>query len=239
MPYYGYEQRIRLGGSMTPMVKRIIIATAAVFLFQFISRVNLFPIFGLVPASVWGQLSLWQLISYLFLHGGIFHLFFNMFALWMFGGELERLGGSRKFLFYYLLTGTGAGLTVCLFTPRSAIPTIGASGAIFGILLAYGSLFPNRTIYLYFLIPIKAKYFVIMFGILELLATWSYTGDGISHFAHLGGIAFGLIYIHKNWLWKVLARFLYIFYWWRVRRKFNLVQDEPQRKDTKNNNTIH
>jgi membrane associated rhomboid family serine protease len=240
MSDHEYEQRVILGGRMTPVVQRLIIATAIVFVFQLITHNAHIGIFGLIPVKVWGEIALWQLATYIFFHGGFFHLFFNMFALWMFGSELERLWGSKKFLFYYMLTGVGAGFTVCAFTPKAVIPTIGASGAIFGILLAYGTLFPNRIIYLYFLIPIKAKHFVIIFGVLELLAVWRYSADGISHFAHLGGIAFGLIYIHRKWLWRLLARFLFIFYWWRVKRKFDLVEDEePPNVNPKDNKTVH
>lgn len=239
---YRYEQKVSLGGRMTPIVMRLMIATVAVFIFQIITKNAHIGTFGLIPAKVWGQIALWQLVTYIFLHAGLFHILFNMFALWMFGCELERFWGSKKFLFYYFLTGAGAGFTVILFTPKSTIPTIGASGAIFGILLAYGLTFPNRIIYLYFLIPIKAKHFVLIFGVLELLAIWHYSADGISHFAHLGGIAFGLIYIHRKWLWKLLARFLFIFYWWRVKRKFDLANEEElQEKENppQNNDTIH
>jgi membrane associated rhomboid family serine protease len=139
----------------------------------------------------------WQLITYMFLHGGFFHLFFNMLALWMFGMELENSWGSKKFLIYYLLCGIGGGLAHLLVSPLlgTAGPTVGASGAVFGVLTAFGILFPDRPVYLYFLLPIPAKYFILGFIGLELIYGVAGTADGIAHFAHLGGAAVGLVYM--------------------------------------------
>ncbi|MFI3287303.1 MAG: rhomboid family intramembrane serine protease [Rikenellaceae bacterium] len=135
-----------------------------------------------------------QLVSYMFLHADFTHLFFNMFALWMFGRQLEYDLGSKRFLSYYLLTGIGAGalnLLVMSLTGDYGI-TIGASGAVYGILLAFGVLHPNVPLYLFFLpIPIKAKWFVIGYGVLELLQGLA-SNDNVAHFAHLGGMVFGL-----------------------------------------------
>src|SRR5690606_12189968 len=119
---------------------------------------------------------LWQLATYMFLHGGFMHILFNMFALWMFGGELERTWGTRPFVRFYLVCGIGAGITTVLATPGSVIPTIGASGAVYGILLAYGILFPDRIIYLYMILPIKAKYFVMIIGAITFLSSVGSTG---------------------------------------------------------------
>jgi membrane associated rhomboid family serine protease len=222
MRYYYSEQRIGLGGRMTPMVRALIIVSIIVFLFQLISRMDIYRIFGLVPTLVWGKLALWQLASYLFLHGGFFHLFFNMFALWMFGSELERYFGSNRFLRYYFITGIGAGITVVLTTPHSAIPTIGASGAIYGILLAYGLIFPNRYVYLYFIFPIKAKHLVLLFTALELFATWGYAADGIAHFAHLGGMLFGYLYFKRFFIGGISRRIRNYFYFRKLKREFDL-----------------
>jgi rhomboid family protein len=139
----------------------------------------------------------WQLVTYMFLHGGFFHLLLNMFALWMFGIELENTWGPKRFLTYYMICGIGAGLCNLLIAPLFGPvgPTIGASGAIYGILVAFGYLFPNRSIYVYFLIPVKAKYFVIIYMLLELFSAGSGSNDGIAHFAHLGGGVIGLIYL--------------------------------------------
>ena len=145
----------------------------------------------------------WQVITYMFLHGGFAHLFFNMFALWMFGMELENLWGSKKFLIYYTICGVGAAVANLLISPLfgPAGPTIGASGAIYGILVAFGFIFPNRNIYIYFMIPIKAKYLVIIYMALEVIYLATSSQDGVAHTAHLGGAVVGFIYLlieHKK-----------------------------------------
>lgn len=154
-----------------------------------------------------------QFLTYMFMHGNFSHLFFNMFALWMFGYALENYWGSKRFLVYYLVTGIGAGLIqsgvqawelvpiMQKYDPVSVqhyidnIVTVGASGAVFGILLAFGMCFPNVPIYLYFFIPIRAKWFVIIYGLIELFAGIGGTADGVAHFAHLGGMIFGFLLI--------------------------------------------
>lgn len=139
----------------------------------------------------------WQLFTYMFMHGGLGHLFFNMLALWMFGMELENLWGSKRFIIYYLTCGFGAGVANLLVAPLIGltVPTVGASGAVFGILVAFGMLFPDRPIYLYFLLPIRAKYFVTGFIVLELFFGVTGSSSGIAHFAHLGGAAVGFLYM--------------------------------------------
>ncbi|WP_440995471.1 rhomboid family intramembrane serine protease [Arhodomonas sp. SL1] len=145
--------------------------------------------------------QVWQLVTYGFLHGGLFHLFVNMFALWMFGTSIERTLGTRPFLIYYFVCLVGAGLiqlVVATMAARNGMiyPTVGASGAVFGILLAFGMLFPNQPVVLIFPpIPMKAKYFVILYGAFELFAGVTNTFSGVAHFAHLGGMAFGLLMI--------------------------------------------
>lgn len=140
------------------------------------------------PRVVFSELKIYQLVTYLFLHGGFFHLFINLFVLFMFGRELEIRWGTGKFLFYYFFCGIGAGVIIGLF---SQYPVVGASGAIYGLLLAYGVLYPNRRILLWFIVPIKAKYLVVLFAAIEFLATMNARGDGISHIGHLGGMIFG------------------------------------------------
>jgi len=139
----------------------------------------------------------WQLFTYMFMHGGFAHLFFNMLALWMFGMELENTWGSRKFLVYYLLCGLGAGIANMLVAPLigQLAPTVGASGAVFGILVAFGMLFPDRPIYIYFLLPVRAKYFVAVYMAMELFYGVTGTSDGVAHFAHLGGAVVGFVYV--------------------------------------------
>ncbi len=149
----------------------------------------------------------WQLISYGFLHGDLMHLFFNMFALYMFGLPIERLWGAKRFLIYYFVCLIGAALIQLGVAALSGdiYPTIGASGAVFGLLLAYGLMFPNSTIMLLIPpIPMKAKYFVIGYGLLTLFFGMTGTMAGVAHFAHLGGMLFG---------------FLLILYWGRGRRR--------------------
>jgi len=139
----------------------------------------------------------WQLFTYMFLHGGFMHLFFNMLALWMFGMQLENKWGSKKFLIYYLLCGVGAGVANLFVSSLlgQGLPTVGASGAVFGVLIAFGMLFPNMPVYIYFLLPIPAKYFIAGYIALELFYGVAGTSDGIAHFAHLGGAAVGFIYM--------------------------------------------
>jgi membrane associated rhomboid family serine protease len=191
MAYY----RFSFGYGLPPIIKKLMIVMGAVFLLQtFVSgRITLY--LGLVPILVWKKYFLWQLATYIFLHGGFSHILFNLFALWMFGGELENFWGSRKFLFYFFFCGIGAGICTVIFSPYQFIPVIGASGAIYGILLAFGWLFPNRPIYIYFLFPIPAKFLVIIYGLIELYASMEGTGGGIAHLTHLGGLLFGILYM--------------------------------------------
>jgi len=193
MTYHQY--RFSFGYGLTPVIKKLMIIMGAMFLLQMFvsSRITLY--LGLIPILIWKKYFLWQLFTYLFLHGGFTHILFNLLALWMFGGELENYWGSRKFLRYFFFCGIGAGICTVLLSPYQFIPIIGASGAIYGILLAYGWLFPNRLIYIYFLFPIPAKYLVIIYGLIELFASMEGTGGGIAHLTHLGGLLFGLLYM--------------------------------------------
>ena len=147
----------------------------------------------------------WQLISYSFLHGGIFHLLVNMYALWLFGSRIERAWGSKAFGIYYFVCVVGAGL-VQLFVSTEAVssgaiyPTIGASGGVFGLLLAFGLTFPNERLMLLFPpIILKAKWFVLIYAAVELYAGVTGTMAGVAHFAHLGGMLFGFLLL---WYWS-------------------------------------
>lgn len=188
-----------------PVIKVLIVSNVAIYLLSSFFGLFRFDdvsfgavlnyIFALYPIDAGFQL--WQLFTYMFMHGGLMHLLFNMFALWMFGMELENTWGSKKFLIYYLVCGLGAALANLFIAPifGPTGPTVGASGSIYGVLLAFGMLFPDRPIFLYFLLPIKARYFVMMYIALELYAGMTGTPDGIAHFAHLGGAAVGFIYL--------------------------------------------
>lgn len=233
------------GFSALPLViKNLIIINVLFFLgdmaYSHVSGHDLSQILGLhYPDSDYFKPI--QYISYMFMHGGFEHIFFNMFSLWMFGYMLENIWGPKRFFIYYMVTGIGAAIIQTLVTylrieyvcsdldPRLIAEvmqngaevigkgmnysdptlgtlnmlinstTVGASGAVFGILLAYGMMFPNQMIYLYFLFPIKAKWFVIGYGVLELFTgVMNNAGDNVAHFAHLGGMIFGYILI-KHW----------------------------------------
>lgn len=195
-------------GVFPPAIKWLMILNVAAFLGPRVFYLNLGlinAVFGLVPAYVFGKFFIWQFVTYMFLHGGTWHLVMNMFILWMFGAELERGWGTREFLKFFFITGIGAGFVNFVFgvlNPVSShIPVIGASGAIYGILVAYAILFPERRVYLYFVIPVKVKFLVIFLIVIEFLST--YRPDGIAHFAHLGGALFGFLYLRQNWRWKL------------------------------------
>lgn len=168
--------------------------------FEFI-RLKYFALDPLRPILIenFGEIKFlpWQLFTYMFLHGDFWHLLLNMFALWMFGAELENTWGSKRFLTYYIICGVGAGVCNLLIAPlfTTVGPTVGASGAIYGILVAFGYLFPNRNIYIYGLIPVKAKYLVLFYMLLEIFSIAGRSNSGIAHMAHLGGGVVGLIYL--------------------------------------------
>ena len=164
---------------------------------------NLSPALALWPLQS-GYFEPWQILSYGFLHGSFNHIFFNMFALWMFGLPIERVWGTRRFAQYYIICVIGAGLVQLVVQQLSGeiYPTIGASGAVFGLLLAYGVMFPNNSIFLIFLpIPIKAKYFVLIYGAAELLFGITNAMPQIAHFAHLGGLLVGAVVLWR-WGWR-------------------------------------
>lgn len=153
-------------------------------------------LFSLFPVMIVSNVWIWQFLTYMFLHGGFMHLFFNMFALLLFGRPLEQRWGWKEFLFFYLLTGTGAGIVTFFWNiaRNPYIPTIGASGAIFGIILAFGLEFPETVLLLFFILPIKAKYAALIFGGIELFMIITGKMQGVGHFTHLAGLFFGYIY---------------------------------------------
>lgn len=273
------DNQIRMGGFniLPPGVKNLLIinilAFFATFVFLKTGRADLTELFGLhFPGAT--NFHVWQFVTYMFMHANFSHIFFNMFALWMFGAAVENTWGTKRFLIYYFITGLGAALVHYLITffqihpmltllnqfldspsletyrylaenakdirfhdmlsnnlmvlqqnPGSldeivnitanakaqyldSFNIIGASGAVYGVLLAFGMLFPNDYIYVYFMLPIKAKWFVIIYGVIELVTGLS-TSDGVAHFAHLGGMLFGIVVIllwrrnernHNGWI---------------------------------------
>ncbi|MDR2972072.1 MAG: rhomboid family intramembrane serine protease [Bacteroidales bacterium] len=243
--------RIRNYSLLPQVVKNLLIINGIMLLATFVFKtrgVDLNAIFGLHFYTS-KSFEIWQPITYMFMHGDFLHLFFNMFALWMFGAALENTWGSKKFLIYYFVCGIGAGLIQMLVNgvqihllsqhlPQETIqqihdigpqlfkgnrefvskavqkinvamnvPTVGASGSVFGLLLAFGMMFPNSLIFVYFLLPLKAKWFVIFYGAIELFYGVTGTNNGIAHFAHLGGMLFGFFLILY---WNKRYRFLKI-----------------------------
>ncbi|MCB1183089.1 rhomboid family intramembrane serine protease [bacterium] len=199
--------RMGFGGGMgiTPAVKLLLIANAAVFVAQTLLGGGLTgrpgPLtqwLAFIPQSAIFGLEVWRFFTYMFLHGGLFHIGFNMFALWMFGTQIEARWGQRTFLVYYIVCGLGGAVTYGLFNLAGMdafIPMVGASGAIYGILLAYGLTFPDAVILVGLLFPMKAKYAVLLFGLIELMSTASGSSGGVAHLAHLGGMLTGFIFL--------------------------------------------
>ena len=194
------------GGPKPRAIHGLLIAILVMFVIE-VLLLRTFPgvVFSLMlnPEEVIGSLKIWQLITYGFLHSNanLGHIFFNMFGLWMFGRDIERLMGPQRFLTYYMTCVIGAGIVQLIFAEFQGAnyPTIGASGGLFGILLAYGLTFPNRTVMLLIPpIPMKAKYFVIVYGLLELFLGVSGLAPSIAHFAHLGGMLFGYVLL-RHW----------------------------------------
>jgi membrane associated rhomboid family serine protease len=180
--------------SLPPVTKNLLLICTAIFCLQYFVRIEGW--FALWPLSS-GLFQPWQLLSYAFLHGGTFHLFFNMLGLWMFGAELERLWGPRRYMQFLLAGVVAAALTQLLVTwlTNSNVPTVGASGGLFALLLAFGMLFPNRIIMpLFPPIPMKARTFVMVFGGIELVLGYL-DRTGVAHFAHLGGMVGGFLMI--------------------------------------------
>ena len=182
----------------TSAIKRLVSINFLIFLLQSVSKSEglFFPLFGLVPKLVWSELMIWQPVTYIFFHGGIWHVLINMFVLWMFGSELERLWGKSHFLRFYFYTGIGSGLITLLFNYQSITPIVGASGSVYGVLLAYGLTYPNRKVYLYGLIPIKSLWFVIGIGLIAFISSFNNTSQ-VSHITHISGMLIAYMLIKK------------------------------------------
>lgn len=193
---------------LPPAVKHLLIINVLCYLLYYaLSRQHIIDLnywLGIwTPSS--GMFRIWQPLTYMFMHGNFEHLFFNMFSLWMFGAVLERYWGTRRFVFYYLVCGIGAGL-LNLLVPGVHL-SVGASGAVYALLLAFGMMFPNEYIYLYFLVPIKTKWFIIGMVALEILLGVFRSYDGVAHFAHLGGMLIGFLLI-LYWRKHPFSRYL-------------------------------
>lgn len=205
---------------VTPVVRAVLIASGAIFLLQLtleqFAGFSLANIFGFVPARLL-QGWIWQPFTYSFLHADIFHVLFNLLVIWTVGGELEQLWGMKTFAAFYFVCALGAALTHGVFSlfsvgPGAWAPVIGSSGVVYGMLLAYGILFGERTMYFFMLFPMQARYFVLLLGGVELVSSVFSGRDGISHLAHLGGMATGFAFLAS------MAA-------WRQRQKFRAAQD--------------
>jgi len=229
-------------------VKWLLIGNVAVFILGFFAQLvqidRPLGIFALSPYAVVHYFFVWQLASYLFLHGGFMHIIWNMLALWMFGADLERIWGTRKFIRFYFFCGIGAGICVVLLNyllpwgnPLSS--TIGCSGAIFGILLAYAMIYPDRTILWGFLIPIQVKYFVMIVGAIAFMMSFQ-PGNGVSNFAHLGGLLFGYIFLKTpRWNLDFVGPVNRQYRDWKLKRARRKFQVYLRKQDSSRGPTIH
>jgi len=204
---------------MTTAVKVLLIGNVAVYAFTVLPLLlpseggrqvvaNIIYHLGMTPTLFWGGLTLWMPLTYMFLHSVVspMHILFNMLALWMFGGDVEQVFGTRQFIIYYLFCGAGAGLLVAILQPGLGVPTIGASAAIYGLLVAFGLFYPNRVIYFFMIFPMRAKHFVLVIAGIVFLSSLASPGGPISHVAHLGGLVLGYLFIKRNKVWAYIGR---------------------------------
>jgi len=192
-------------GQLPPVTRTLILFCLGCYGLGLFLPKSLVILFGLVPALVSKGLCLWQPFTYMFLHGSFFHIFFNVFALWMFGSILENLWGGKKFAIFYFVCGLGAAALHVLLKPGSPEPVIGASGAIYGLLAAFAVEFPDAVVYLYFLFPVKARTMAIGLCVLEFFASFN-PYSHIANLAHLGGLLTGLVYLKAGGWLKALRR---------------------------------
>jgi membrane associated rhomboid family serine protease len=244
---YGFSPAFRRGGWITLCVKQIFFICAGVYVLQILASqvvpqggYALFRLFGMVPEDFLFRFRVWQPLTYIFLHGGLFHLLFNMLVLWMFGCDLERQWGTQRFRRFFVMIGAGSGICVAavsltasyLGIGRSDVPTIGASGAIYGILMASAILFPDRQIWLIpfpVMLPMRAYVFVI--GLIAFVGAAGSPGDGVSHIAHLSGLLLAWLYLRRGSYFFGLRNRLLDWQRKRARRKFEVYLrdhgDEP------------
>ena len=202
----------------TDAIKILVSVNFGIYILQSVSGKEdvFFRLFGLVPSTFISDLMLWQPFTYLFFHApfyssvGISHILLNMLGLWVFGRELEEAWGKTKFLRYYFTTGIGSGLITYFFQISSDNPVIGASGAVYGILLAYGISYPNRMLYIWGLIPVRSMWLVIIMGSIAFFGLLG-NADGISHVTHISGMFIGYVLLKKKWRWRDI--------WFAIRKK--------------------
>jgi len=193
----------------TDAIRTLVLVNVVVYVLQSLSGKEdvFFRLFGLVPSSFLSELMIWQPFTYMFFHApfyssvGISHILLNMLGLWVFGRELEQAWGKNNFLKYYFVTGIGSGLVTYLFQINSDSPVIGASGAVYGVLLAYGLSYPNRMLYIWGIIPVKSLWLVIIMGAIAFFGLLG-NADGISHVTHISGMVIGYFMLNKKWRWR-------------------------------------
>ena len=214
----------------TDAIKILVSVNFGIYILQSVSGKEdvFFRLFGLVPSTFISDLMLWQPFTYLFFHApfyssvGISHVLLNMLGLWVFGRELEQAWGKTKFLRYYFIIGIGSGLITYFFQMNSDNPVIGASGAVYGILLAYGVSYPNRMLYIWGLIPVRSLWLVIIMGSIAFFGLLG-NSDGISHVTHISGMLIGYVLLKKNWRWRDI--------WFTIRKK--TIEFQVQRYEEK------
>jgi membrane associated rhomboid family serine protease len=220
-------------GPITPAVRALIVAHVAVFLVTLWNPTIVIGLFGLSPRAVLSDGRVWQLATYLFVHSpaSLSHILFNMLALWMFGVDLERRWGTPAFTKYYFLTGVGAGISVILVSllpfaitrASYADVTIGASGAIYGLLMAWALIYPSRRILFMLIFPLTARVYVLLIGAIAFFSAFAAAGNGVSNFAHLGGLLFGWLYLKGPTNMRLSLNYqLSRWRMERMRRRFNV-----------------
>ena len=235
-----YGARINWRNLVTPMVKALLIANTAVFALMLFLKLfasgaygDFLLLFALIPDAVVGRLHIWQPLTYLFLHGGLGHLLINLLVLWMFGCDLERQWGKQRFLGYYLLCGVGAGciniIVKMLGLGSPTIATVGASGAIYGLLMAWAVLWPDRQIWLIpFPVQLPVRVYVAIMAAIAFYGSLESFGDNVSHVSHLAGMAVGYFYLRRgSFLYKLRNRYTD----WqrqRTRRRFEVYMRKQQ-----------
>ena len=195
--------------SLPTAVKNIIFANLFVICIVELSgiKLNIFRDYGLIPFQIIFELKIWQLFTYMFLHDGFLHILLNMLFLWMFGREIEIVWGKNQFYKYYFFTGIGAGLLNSILSFSSTIPVVGASGAVFGILIAFALIYPNRIVLLYGIFPMKVKFMVTGLATIALFSTIMIEHSRISHLTHLSGMISGYIYLKKDFLVTIINNY--------------------------------
>jgi membrane associated rhomboid family serine protease len=201
-------------------VKWLLISNIVVFFLSILFPEKVIGYFQLDPNMLVHRFAIWQLVTYMFLHGGLLHILFNMLTLYWFGPDLERTWGTPRFLKFYFICGVGAGICFSIVELLSPVvhPTIGASGAIYGILMAYGMLFPDRTVLFFFIIPMKIRHLVWLMGLMALYFSVAGGNAGVANVAHLGGLAVGYVYMKTRFARFDTGMFSRRYQQWKMQR---------------------